>query len=94
VQFTDTHSADPTLTTGLSVVLAGHIVNLRDRINAILTAHSQAIIAWGETLSTQMTAIKASHVNELRNAISTLYAALGLPAPSVHPSGGLGNPLA
>jgi hypothetical protein len=29
-----------------------------------------------------MTAIKASHVNELRNAILTLYAALGLPAPT------------
>jgi len=82
VQFTDTHSADPTLTTGLSVVLAGHIVNLRDRINAILTAHSQSTFTWDETLTTQMTAIKAAHVNELRNAISTLYAALGLPAPT------------
>jgi hypothetical protein len=82
VQFTDPHSANPTLTTGLTIVLAGHIVNLRDRINAILTAHGQAPMTWAETLTAQMTAIKASHVNELRNAILTLYAALGLPAPT------------
>jgi hypothetical protein len=82
VQFTDPHSADPTLTTGLTIVLAGHIVDLRDRINAILTAHSQATIVWAETLTAQMTAVKAAHVNEFRNAILTLYAALGLPAPT------------
>jgi len=82
VTFTDTHSTDQTLTTGLTVVLATHIVELRTRINAVLTAHSQLPIAWAETLSAHVTVIKAAHVNELRSAVTTLYAALGQPAPT------------
>ncbi len=82
VTFTDPHSTDQTLTTGLTIVLAADILELRTRIDAVLTAHNQPAITWAETLSRRVTVIKAAHVNELRTAILTLYAALGLPAPT------------
>jgi hypothetical protein len=82
VTFTDPHSTAPTLTTGLTVVLAAHIVELRTRINAVLAAHGQPTITWAETLTAQVTMIKAAHMNELRSAVTTVYLALGLPAPT------------
>jgi subtilisin family serine protease len=82
VTFTELHSTDQTLTTGLTVVLAAHILELRARINAVLTAHSLPTITWAETLSTHVTVIKAAHVNELRTAMTALYAGLGLPPPT------------
>jgi hypothetical protein len=82
VTFTDTHSTSQTITTGLTVVQAAHVVELRTRIDAVLTAHSQPTITWAENLTAQVTVIKAAHLNELRTAITTLYASLGLPAPT------------
>jgi hypothetical protein len=81
VTFTDSHSTIPTLTTGQSVILAAHIVDLRNRINARRALAGQGPVVWGETLTAQGTTIKAVHVNELRTAIKNLYALLLLPAP-------------
>jgi subtilisin family serine protease len=82
VTFTDPHSSVQTLTTGLTIILAAHIVELRNRINAVLIAHSQPTISWAEALNPQSTVVKAAHLNELRSAVTTMYAALGLSVPS------------
>ena len=82
VTFTDPHSTIQTLTTGLTIVLAAHIVELRHRIDAVRVAHALPPVAWAETLTAQVALIKASHVNELRTEILVLYAALGLPTPT------------
>ena len=82
VTFTDPHSTVQTVTTGLTIVRAAHLLELRTRINAVRTAHSLPATTWAETLSPQLTVIKAAHVNELRTAMTALYAGLGLPPPA------------
>src|SRR5204863_4267425 len=49
VTFTDPHSTIQTLTSGLSVILAAHIVDLRNRIDARRALAGQPPVVWGET---------------------------------------------
>ncbi len=66
VTFTDAHSTtDPTITTGLTVVKAAHILELRNRIDALRSVHSLPPYPWTTPLSAGVV-IKGVHVNELR----------------------------
>ena len=85
VTYTDaTHTfTDPTLTTGLTLIRAVHIVELRTRTNAVRVANSLPAIQWTDpTLTPGGTMIKGVHVNELRSAITDVYIAKGLTPPT------------
>jgi hypothetical protein len=85
VTFTDaTHSfTDSTLTTGLTLVRAVHVQELRSRIDALRVAHMLLAFPWTDApLTVHSTAVKQVHINELRSALTDVYTKLGLPAPT------------
>jgi len=84
VSYSDaTHTfTDPILTTGLSVIRAVHILELRTRIDALRNAAALGSYPWTDpTLPSGTVLVKPIHIIELREAITAVYTAAGLPAP-------------
>jgi uncharacterized delta-60 repeat protein len=69
---------DDTLTSGLTVIKAVHITELRTRIDAVRLATGLAAFQWTDpTLTPGVTLVKAQHVLELRTALADAYVAIG-----------------
>ena len=85
VTFSDpTHSfTDSILTTGLSIIRAVHILELRTRIDVLRNAAGLGNFPWTDpTLPSGTVLVKPIHITELREAVTAVYTALGLPPPA------------
>jgi YVTN family beta-propeller protein len=74
---------DLTLTSGVTMIKAVHITELRARIDAASIAMGLGGFPWTDpVLAPGSAVIKAIHINELRTALASVYVAAGLIAPS------------
>lgn len=71
---------DPTLTSGVTIIKGVHIMELRQRIDALRAGQGLPVQTWtNPTLNG--TLIRAIHINELRAALADVYQRLGRPLP-------------
>ncbi|HET9830529.1 MAG TPA: delta-60 repeat domain-containing protein [Vicinamibacterales bacterium] len=69
---------DTTLTSGLTIIKAVHITELRTRIDAVRLANGLSVFAWTDPVLTPgVTVIKMQHVLDLRAALADAYIAGG-----------------
>ena len=73
---------DSTLTTGLTVIRAAHINELRSRINTLRTANGLAAESWTDSALSSTTPVRAVHITELRSALAAVYTKLNKPGPT------------
>ncbi|HJZ78110.1 MAG TPA: delta-60 repeat domain-containing protein [Vicinamibacterales bacterium] len=74
---------DSSLTSGLSVIKAVHITELRQRIDAVRLGKGLTVFAWTDpTLTPGVTPVKAQHILELRAALADAYIAGGAIPPA------------
>ncbi len=75
--------ADDPLAAQNTPVRAGHIAELRLRIDELRSRSWLAPFSWTDAaLAAGVTPVKAVHVSELRTALAAVYAAAGQPAPT------------
>lgn len=74
---------DPILTPGQTFVKAIHMIELRERINELITYYDLAPFLWSPAPIAGETGLVSwlDHVLELRSALETVYASLSLDAP-------------
>jgi uncharacterized delta-60 repeat protein len=84
--------ADDPVFSGLTVIRAVHINELRSRIDAVRGGYSLGPWAYSESISVG-TPIKASHIIELRAALAEAYVTAGKPQPTYSTSPGVGVPI-
>ena len=63
---------DPTLTPGVTVIKAAHVLDLRAAINTVLASERLSLFAWTNALTPPASVIKAVDVAELCQALQTL----------------------
>ncbi|HMF97093.1 MAG TPA: delta-60 repeat domain-containing protein [Vicinamibacterales bacterium] len=73
---------DQTLTSGLTVIKAVHITELRQRVDAARLGKGLTVFPWTDpTLTPGVTVVKALHIEELRTALADAYIAGGAAPP-------------
>jgi hypothetical protein len=73
---------DSVLTTGVSLIRAIHVTELRARIDALRTRASLGAYSWTEpALSAGSMFVRAVHIADLRAALADVYANIGRAAP-------------
>ncbi len=74
---------DGLLQRGVSLIRAPHIIELRQRINAVRARLNLSPFAWSDAAlsATSGTPIRAQHIIDLRSALQGIYVALNLPLP-------------
>jgi hypothetical protein len=80
-------SAPPTFTDDPLVarttpVRAGHITELRAKVDTLRARYGLPVFSWTDTLSAGSSRVKAIHVNELRTALQPVFTAAGRLQPS------------
>jgi hypothetical protein len=78
-----TEFTDPVLTSGVTMIKAVHIDELRTRINAVRTARGLGAQIWtDDTLTAGSSVIRAVHVEQMRTALAEAYTHVGLMPPT------------
>jgi glucose/arabinose dehydrogenase len=72
---------DPALGSGLTIVKAVHVTELRERIDAVRIARGLTAFGWTDVALTGIT-IRAAHVLELRSALAQAYTVAGRTPPA------------
>jgi uncharacterized protein DUF6259 len=81
--FRDSAFTDASLSAGVSIVKAVHILELRQRIDALRARAGLALYGWtNPTLTIGSSPVTAQHVAELRAALAAVYTARGLTPPA------------
>ena len=70
------------LVAGSTVIKAAHILELRNRIDAVRKAQGLGVFAWSSPAPAVGGTIRAFHIEELRTAVGQVYAAKGQSAPA------------
>lgn len=73
---------DATLTAGTTTVSAVHILELRERIDALRANAGLAAYAYADTITVGGTLIRAQHIIDLRAALTAVYVARSLTPPT------------
>ncbi len=80
-----TYVAPPTdvqLFRGISIIRAVHIIELRQRINAVRARLDLSAFAWSDAGMSAGTPIRAQHIIDLRTALNEVYVASDKPLPA------------
>ena len=72
---------DDPLIVGVTVIKAVHVLELRDRIDAVRVRVGLSPNVWSEPLDVGITPIRAQHILGLRTALSEAYTAAGIAQP-------------
>jgi len=72
---------DDPLTAGATLIRAVHVLELRDRIDAVRVRLGLSPFGWSEPLFAQVTPVRAQHILGLRTALSEAYTAAGIAQP-------------